>query len=141
MKIIYSDQQAGFLPGYEYRNPQYFQAPLGRPDKVIVMGHWPAIVQAYRDLGVEVEERPAFASNIKRAVVDLPAPPKALTDAAGKPQLDHDGDGKAGGSTASEQTDDLKALRDEYRKVIGKKAFPGWGREVLLAKIEESRGG
>jgi len=50
-------------------------------------------------------------------------------------QLDHDGDGRPGGSKAPEQTDDLKALRAEYREVLGKNPFSGWSAEVLKEKI------
>jgi len=139
MIVIYSDQTSGFLPDCCYRNPQYFQAPLGRPDKVVVMGHWPAVVAAYRELGVEVEERPAFAANLDRNTVNLPPPPQKLVNTVGKPQLDHDGDGRPGGSTAPEQTDDLRALRDEYRVVVGKKPFPGWDAKTLNEKIAAAR--
>ncbi|KWT70762.1 hypothetical protein APY04_0823 [Hyphomicrobium sulfonivorans] len=106
---------------------------------MIVMGHWPQIAQAYRDLGVEVEERPAFAANLKRAVVDLPIPPQSVTQAVDKPQLDHDGDGKPGGSVAPEQTDDLKALRVEYQEALGKRAFAGWTADELREKIAAVR--
>lgn len=64
----------------------------------------------------------------------------ATDDAADKPQLDHDGDGKAGGSIAPEHTDALKALRDEYREVFGKRAFPGWSADELREKIAAANG-
>lgn len=38
------------------------------------------------------------------------------------------------------QVDDLKALRVEYQKVIGKRAFNGWDADTLKAKIAEAKG-
>lgn len=133
MIVIYSDQTSGFLPGYAYRNPQYFQAPLGRPEKVIVMGYWPAVAGAYRAIGIEVEERPAFDVRSK-----IQSPSKSIIDKinnAERHALDHDGDGKPGGSVAAEQTEDLPALRAEYQRVIGKRPFAGWDAETLKQKI------
>ena len=53
--IVYSAQESGFEPGFTYRNPRYFQSPLGRPEKVVVVGKWPNVVAAYEALGVSVE--------------------------------------------------------------------------------------
>lgn len=57
---------------------------------------------------------------------------------ASRPQLDHDGDGKAGGSTKPPQTDDLAALRAEYQDVLGKRPFNGWDAGTLRKKIAEA---
>jgi hypothetical protein len=56
-----------------------------------------------------------------------------------QPNLDHDGDGKAGGSAAPAPNGELTALRAEYRDVIGKKPFPGWDAETLRAKIDAKK--
>lgn len=53
--------------------------------------------------------------------------------------LDHDGDGKKGGSPKPEQTDDLPALRKEYEQLKGKKPFSGWDAATLREKIPEAR--
>jgi hypothetical protein len=53
----------------------------------------------------------------------------------GKPQLDHDKDGKAGGSKAAEETVDLPALRAAYKEKFGKKPFGGWDAETLREKL------
>lgn len=53
--IVYSAQESGFEPGFTYRNPRYFQSPLGKPEKVIVVGSWPNVAAAYEALGIEVE--------------------------------------------------------------------------------------
>ncbi len=139
MIVIYSDQTSGFLPGYAYRNPQYFQAPLGRPEKVIVCGDYPNVAAAYRTLGVEVEERPAYVPG--RTAV--PPPPETVRakisgDELKRHALDHDGDGKPGGSVAPEQTEDLPAIRAEYQRVIGKRPFAGWDAETLKQKIADA---
>lgn len=51
--------------------------------------------------------------------------------------LDHDNDGKPGGSVAPEQTDDLADLRAQYAELFGKRPFMGWDATMLTAKIEE----
>lgn len=53
--IVYSEQERDFVRGFVYRNPRYFNAPLGSPDKVILVGNWPRIRAAYEALGIEVE--------------------------------------------------------------------------------------
>lgn len=50
------------------------------------------------------------------------------------PQLDHDGDGKPGGSKAP--TEDVAELRKAYQAKFGKRPFPGWKADVLRGKIE-----
>lgn len=50
--------------------------------------------------------------------------------------LDHDGDGRKGGSKPAEQGEDLTKLRADYQEVYGKKAFHGWGADELRAKID-----
>lgn len=52
--------------------------------------------------------------------------------------LDHDGDGKKGGSKAAPHSDDLAAVRDEYQRVVGKRPFMGWDAATLRAKIAEA---
>lgn len=47
--------------------------------------------------------------------------------------LDHDGDGKPGGSKAPEG--DLKALRAEYQDKTGKRAFPGWDEAEIRRRM------
>lgn len=51
-------------------------------------------------------------------------------------QLDHDGDGEAGGSTAPEPSEALSELRRHYKEVVGKNPFPGWDAEELQRRIE-----
>lgn len=55
-----------------------------------------------------------------------------------KDPLDHDGNGKKGGSKAPKKTEDLTDLRKEYRDVVGKKPFAGWDAAILKAKIAEA---
>lgn len=53
--------------------------------------------------------------------------------------LDHDKDGEKGGSITA--PGDLKALRAEYREVVGKRAFNGWAEAELLARIAKAKEG
>lgn len=63
---------------------------------------------------------------------DLPPPPASLLEKAGNP-LD---DGKAGGSTLV--VGDIKALRAEYHKKLGKRPFPGWDAEELKRRMAKA---
>lgn len=56
---------------------------------------------------------------------------------AKRPQLDHDHDGKEGGSKSA--GGDLAAVRAEYTSVTGKRPFNGWDADTLRAKIAEKR--
>lgn len=52
-----------------------------------------------------------------------------------RPQLDHDKNGKEGGSAAP--VDDVAALRAAYTEKFGKRPFPGWSAAVLRGKLAE----
>lgn len=39
-----------------------------------------------------------------------------------------------------EPADEIKSLRAQYEKVVGKRPFNGWDAETLRAKIAESKG-
>ncbi|ULJ73601.1 hypothetical protein [Rhizobium gallicum] len=62
------------------------------------------------------------------AVKVIDTPPKA-------DRLDHDGDGKKGGSKPTEESD-LTKLRADYQEVFGKRAYHGWRAEELQEKID-----
>lgn len=51
-------------------------------------------------------------------------------------QLDHDGDGRPGGSVTA-TGDDLPALRARYKDLVGKNPFNGWGADELSRRIAE----
>ncbi len=51
--------------------------------------------------------------------------------------LDHDDDGKAGGSKAR-SGDEVSALRAEYKAKVGRNPFNGWDADTLRAKIAEA---
>lgn len=53
---------------------------------------------------------------------------------ARRPQLDHDNNGREGGSAAP-TGEDLPALRAEYREKLGKNPFNGWDAATLREKI------
>lgn len=52
---------------------------------------------------------------------------------AKRPQLDHDRNGKEGGSKSP--AGDLAALRAEYQAKVGKRPFNGWDAVTLREKI------
>lgn len=52
--------------------------------------------------------------------------------------LDHDGNGKAGGSVKHGGTD-MAALRAEYTAIAGKRPFPGWDDATLRQKMATLR--
>lgn len=41
---------------------------------------------------------------------------------------------------APDPEEELKALRDEYQNVVGKKPYHGWSAETLREKIAEAQG-
>lgn len=52
--------------------------------------------------------------------------------------LDHDHDGRKGGSVAAVSSEDLTALRKAYAEKLGKRAFPGWGADELQRRMAEA---
>lgn len=124
--VVYSAQESGFEPGFAYRNPRFFRKPLGSHKKIIVVGNWPNVVEAYKALGVTVE---VVAPGLPlRPAGELPAPPL-------RHPLDHDGDGRPGGSPKQPASDDLAALRQQYRDKFGKAPFNGWKADTLREKL------
>lgn len=54
MELIYTTQRNGFDPGKRYRNPIHFQCAEDGVAKVVVIGDWPKVVEAYEETGAEV---------------------------------------------------------------------------------------
>lgn len=72
-----------------------------------------------------------------RAMIALGrAEPKPERRRARRPQLDHDQNGREGGSKAP--AEDLTALREEYFGKLGKRPFNGWDAGTLREKIAEA---
>ncbi len=55
MELTYSAQTTHFDPDKRYRNPQYFDKPETGVTKVTVVGDWPAVVEAYKAVQVEID--------------------------------------------------------------------------------------
>ena len=55
MELVYTNQLDGFEPGKRYRVPDLFRSVERDAAAVTVVGHYPDIVAAYEDAGVEVE--------------------------------------------------------------------------------------
>ncbi len=59
MDIVYSAQKRGFVKGRTYQNPRFFQGTLAAgATRAIVVGEWPAVVQAYEEAGIPVVKVP-----------------------------------------------------------------------------------
>ncbi|MGC5702971.1 hypothetical protein J4P02_22450 [Pseudomonas sp. NFXW11] len=75
MELTYSAQTTDFDPDKRYRNPQYFDRPEAGVTKIVVVGQWPNVVDAYKALDVEVDIVEAGASSetdpTKMGVADL----------------------------------------------------------------------
>lgn len=54
MELIFTTQRNGFDPGKRYRNPIHFQCAEDGVAKVVVIGDWPKVVEAYEEAGAEV---------------------------------------------------------------------------------------
>ncbi|BAQ18318.1 hypothetical protein [Methyloceanibacter caenitepidi] len=80
--VIYTAQKSGLKKGPRYANPRFFDGkPKRGVKKVVVVGDWPAVVDAYEAAGVEVvtEETPrpktfteARVEKSGRDVVEIP---------------------------------------------------------------------
>lgn len=88
--------------------------------------------------GVATMDKDAIAAARPAPIAVAPAatPPPAAPP--GNP-LDHDGDGRPGGSAAPAPSDDLKLLREQYRQAIGRPPFPGWSADLLREKIAAAK--
>jgi hypothetical protein len=119
------------LPGDE------FEARTARDRKVLIAA------KKAKDLDTRV---PGRLPPPPQELVDkiLGAAPSTLAAPVEPPQtprdpLDHDGDGRKGGSsTADGDPDELKRLRQDYEAHLGKKPFYGWDAETLRSKIAEA---
>ena len=52
-----------------------------------------------------------------------------------KHPFDGDGDGEPGGGASGGDKDELRDLRAEYQKVVGKRPYNGWDADTLREKI------
>ena len=79
--------------------------------------------------------------------VPVDAPDDVATALAGNSHfrvadpLDHDADGRRGGSLSHEATDELTALRARYQDVTGRKFYHGWGADDLRRRIADAEAG
>jgi hypothetical protein len=69
-------------------------------------------------------------------VDELPDVPADLAAAVKRHPLDHDGDGKKGGSTSP--VTEIKALRAAYTEKMGKRPFSGWDADELLRRMGDA---
>jgi hypothetical protein len=55
MELIYTKQRTGFEKGKFYRNPEFFRTVERGVTKVTVIGDYPAVVEAYQAVKVDVD--------------------------------------------------------------------------------------
>lgn len=53
-EIVYANISTGFEKGRKYANPRFFTTPRAEATRVIVVGEWPKVVEAYQKIGVPV---------------------------------------------------------------------------------------
>lgn len=59
MELTYSNQLHGFDPEKRYRNPEHFDKPEAGVTRVLVIGDWPSVVDAYEAIGIDVSVKEA----------------------------------------------------------------------------------
>jgi len=74
-ELIYSDQHTDYIKGRAYSNPQHFTTARAGVTKVLLVGDWPKVEEAYAAAGVEVEHVSAASVMADPAVTELPAAP------------------------------------------------------------------
>jgi len=84
---------------------------------------------------------------VKKGIAHLPSDAPAASEVATGPEmttrkfhpLDHDKNGKKGGSPKPAADDDLTAARQEYREALNRQPFHGWDAAELRKRIAEAQ--
>lgn len=78
-ELVYAVDLSGVVktPGRSFSNPRYFSTTRRGFDKVIVVGNYPAIVSAYRALGMEVEQKDPGAVHFGLFEAEVAVPEKS----------------------------------------------------------------
>lgn len=53
-EIVYANIRTGYEKGRRYSNPRHFISPRSEATRVIVVGDWPRVVEAYQAVGIPV---------------------------------------------------------------------------------------
>jgi restriction endonuclease Mrr len=64
MELTYSNQLNDFDPEKRYRNPEHFDKPEAGVTRVLVIGDWPSVVDAYEAAGIDVSVKEAKRAQI-----------------------------------------------------------------------------
>lgn len=89
------------------------------------------VLPAFGDVTAEFE--PGYL-DLLRAARTVDVKPAGNAD-----PLDHDGDGKKGGSKSADgDKDELARLRADYQEIVGKRPFNGWDTDELQRRIDEA---
>lgn len=68
LELVYSTQRTGYEQGRAYANPRFFISPRSGIKRVIVVGNFPAVVDAYRAQGVTVVEVESGHATLEEAI-------------------------------------------------------------------------
>lgn len=120
--------------GHAYAKPDDYVEPM------LPIPSFDEVAKAEAEAKAKAE---AEAKAKEEADAKAKADAEAAAAAAGNKAdpLDHDGDGKKGGSPKPEASDAMADLREEYAKLYGKRPFMGWDEATLRAKIAEKTAG
>lgn len=94
---------------------------------------------AYASHGPRTRSVDADTLRAAAAVVAGRTSPNEARSAARLSPLDHDGNGRPGGSTSGGSGDEMKELREQYLTKFGKRAFGGWDADELRRRLAEGR--
>lgn len=119
--VIYTAQKTGLEKGKRYANPRFFDGkPKSGVTKVVVVGNWPAVVEAYKAKGVEVVQQEAF-NYVKPS--KYKEPPRDLVAKVEAEPVDGPSD---------------EELRDMIEDATGNRPHHRTGREKLVAMLAEA---
>lgn len=149
MELIYTHQPDGFDPHKRYRNPEHFDRVEAGVTRVVVIGDWPKVLEAYTAAGAEVTalEAPAHLPGAGCA-------PSELADLIGKLRAESDTirylvDGlEAGevprpeaGELAIRLFDALDGIRLHMAELAGARDRLGEQNETLRTELAELKAG
>lgn len=84
--VVYLVDSGGMPKGPKYQNPQWFDRIHNDAAKVIVVGNWPAVAEAYRGLGIPVEIVDRYPPREGQSKPVMAAPVASTSKAASIPE-------------------------------------------------------
>ena len=96
----------------------------------------PARLPAFGEITRPTKEEPGEFTGDYLEILKASAAVEILDAPSKADPLDHDGDGKKGGSKPAQESDELSKLRADYQEVFDKRPYHGWSAQELQAKID-----